>query len=204
MREPEIRRIAEFDTQLLASLNRESNRGIALVAAAMLDEALLVLLVRSVLNTLGDDQSRIDVRTTLFEDRGPLQTFSAKIDMAYVSGALDEADWKALHMVRNIRNDFAHSVSLDFSNQSIQARIRNLRELLFPRMELKKEGKLLNKLGFLVHQIAEAEAAKGTRDLFDLCVSSLHDRIVQRVEDSKFQPEPWTPTVYDRLNRRAS
>ena len=201
MRQTEIRRISDFSEELLASLNGESNRGIALVAAAMLDEALLALLLRSILSTLSDDNSRIDVRGKLFDDRGPLQTFSAKIDMAYVSGCIDEDDWKALHIVRKIRNEFAHSVSLDFSDQSIQARIGNLREVLFPKTELKKEGKLFNKLGFLLHRIAEEEAAKGIRDLFDLCVSSLHGSLVGRVEGCKFKLEPLMPTVFGRLNQ---
>lgn len=201
MHQPEIRRISDFDEELIASLNEESNRGIALVAAALLDEALVALLERSVLSTLSDDSRRMDVRGQLFNDRGPLQTFSAKIDMAYVSGCIDEDDWKALHIVRRIRNAFAHSISLDFSDQSIQARIGNLRELLFPKTELKKEGKLLNKLSFLLHRTAEEEAAKGMRDLFDLCVSSLHGRLVGQVEGCKFELEPWMSTVYERLNR---
>jgi DNA-binding MltR family transcriptional regulator len=199
VREQKLQRVSDFDQDLIDSLNAESNRGIALVAAAILDEALLALLFSTILSTLSDDKHRIKIRDLLFHEQGPLQTFSAKIDLAYVSGGIEEQERKALHIIRKIRNDFAHTVYLDFSDQSIQARIGNLRELLFPKTEPKIEGRLLNKLGVILHRIAEEQAAKGTRDLFDLCVSSLHSALVYRIEDCRFKLERSRPTVYERL-----
>lgn len=199
MHAPPVQRISELNPELLASLNAESNRGITLVAAALLDEALFALLMKSVLCSRSDDKCRKDVAGKLFGDRGPLQAFSSKIDMTFVTGGVDELTWKALHIVRKIRNDFAHSVCLDFSDQSVQGRIDNLRELLFPTPKPEQEGRPFNWLGQLLHLAAEKEASKGTRDLFDLCIATLHERVVNRVEGCKPKTDFLMSTVYDQL-----
>ena len=45
----------------------------------------------------------------LFDHRGPAGNFSAKIDLAYALGAFSQRTYNALHVIRAIRNDIAHS-----------------------------------------------------------------------------------------------
>ncbi len=46
----------------------------------------------------------------LFEGQGPLATFSARIDMACAMGLLPESLRRDLHLIRKLRNHFAHRV----------------------------------------------------------------------------------------------
>src|SRR5262249_32748525 len=58
---------------------------------------------------------------------GPLATFSARIDMAYLLGLIPDNVRRELHLIRKIRNDFAHSSeNLDFNNEAIANRCREL------------------------------------------------------------------------------
>jgi hypothetical protein len=41
----------------------------------------------------------------------PLSTFNARIEMAYRLGVIDATFSRNLHLVRKIRNDFAHNVT---------------------------------------------------------------------------------------------
>lgn len=102
-------------------LKGESDRGLAIVSAAYIDDLLAALLRTSL---------RKD--PTLYERimgaRGPLESFSAKIDIAYGFGLLTRDGSKMLHSVREIRNDFAHNWDATFDDQSIADRCINLGE----------------------------------------------------------------------------
>lgn len=45
----------------------------------------------------------------LFEGHGPISTFAAKIDIAYAFNLLSDENYADLHLIRKIRNEFAHS-----------------------------------------------------------------------------------------------
>ncbi len=79
------------------------DRSAAIVAAAMLEEALRRQIEAFILpptNRERDILSRTDA---------PLGTFSAKIDAAYQLGLISRHLHRDLHLVRRIRNDAAHS-----------------------------------------------------------------------------------------------
>jgi DNA-binding MltR family transcriptional regulator len=87
-----------------ASTRTESTRAKVVLAACYLDE-LLGQLLRFVLKPVEDEKD------PLFEGvQAPLGTFSAKIDLAYRLGLIDEKASKSLHFVRRIRNEFAHNL----------------------------------------------------------------------------------------------
>src|SRR5206468_5368147 len=83
------------------SLSNETDRGAALVCAAFLEEDLKALLERYF-----TDVPKVVSR--LLDQSGPLATFSAKIDLSFVSGLISEEMYRALHLLRRIRNSFAH------------------------------------------------------------------------------------------------
>jgi hypothetical protein len=101
-------------------LSRETDRGAALFAAAHLDERLEMLLRAFLI----DDES---VTAPLFSGNGVPATFSARIDMAYLTGLIPPSTRRELHLIRRIRNEFAHSPrSVQFANEAIASRCREL------------------------------------------------------------------------------
>ena len=63
----------------------------------------------------------------LTEDNGPPGTMFRKIQLARALRIIDEPTRHNMHIVRNIRNAFAHSKRLlDFSNELIEAELRDI------------------------------------------------------------------------------
>ncbi|MGO9463381.1 MAG: MltR family transcriptional regulator [Isosphaeraceae bacterium] len=109
----------EDSRQLLAELKTESDRGVALMAAAYLDTALGILLKKS----LGADQKVVN---RLLDDgpNAPLGTFASRIAMAYCLGHIGAAYYETLEAIRDIRNAFAHfRRSLTFEDPEIRDHI---------------------------------------------------------------------------------
>ena len=70
------------------------------------------------------------VAAPLFEGHGAFAIFSARIDTAYLLGLLPSSARLDLHLVRKIRNDFAHLASpLGFDDEKMAARCRELRHV---------------------------------------------------------------------------
>ena len=96
--EPELRTLSEF----LAGFNKESDRGAALIAAAVLDEKLYDILKAF----LADVPASNDL---LEGFNAPLGTFSARITAALSFGLIQENEYKEINIIRRIRNEFGHS-----------------------------------------------------------------------------------------------
>jgi DNA-binding MltR family transcriptional regulator len=92
--------------QVFRDLQQKSEAGEALVTAANLEdwvEHLLLTHMRPLSNTRAED---------LFSGYGPLNSFSAKIAIAYAFDLIDEDTRANLLVIKEIRNKFAHSKSL--------------------------------------------------------------------------------------------
>lgn len=110
----------DFDvvTRLQAELEGESARGMVLVSAAMLEEALLELLVAFLVPNALSSDPMFDGPTA------PLSSFSAKIDLSYRLGLLSDKFCRDLHVIRRIRNDVAHKPkSFSFEDGGARDRI---------------------------------------------------------------------------------
>lgn len=117
----------DFDAavEFRSTLNEETDRGCALMAAAHLDDRLGELLT----SYFVDDPK---VAKDLLGQSRPLGTFSARIDVAYSVGLLSRDEHKALHLIRKIRNDFGHVAKpLSFENPVISGRCKSLDQLSF-------------------------------------------------------------------------
>jgi DNA-binding MltR family transcriptional regulator len=102
------------------TLDGETDRGCALMAAAYLDSQLEELVRTSFV----DDSKAAD---ELLGVSKPLGSFSARIDIAHLLGHIGKKVHRDLHLIRKIRNDFGHtSTPLDFHHPPIQARCREL------------------------------------------------------------------------------
>ncbi len=91
--------------ELGAELRHESDRGVVIVLAAMLEE-ILEECVKARLEKL--DQV-VGLADKLFGPERPLSTFSAKIAMAAALGVIDEDLYRRIDGVRALRNACAHA-----------------------------------------------------------------------------------------------
>lgn len=89
----------------------------------MLEEALKQLLQKRLV------EPRSRKRDIVEGDQAPLHSFSAKIDAAFQLGLISEYMARDLHLVRKIRNEFAHHpLELNFESERIRAWVRVLDE----------------------------------------------------------------------------
>jgi len=110
--------------QLTNEFRDESDRAAAVLAAAYLDH-LLGELISATMTAEPEE-----VEEMLFQKgNGPLGTFSARIDTAYCLGLLSRDERGDLHLIRKIRNDFAHKLAgMSFEGtQTIANRCRELK-----------------------------------------------------------------------------
>jgi DNA-binding MltR family transcriptional regulator len=90
--------ISEFHKSLL----ERTDSGFTLMGAAILDEALQKLLL-TFMPTISNS-----LALRLFDDYGPLNSFSAKIDISRALGLIDLDTYTDLKAIKAIRNAFAH------------------------------------------------------------------------------------------------
>lgn len=103
------------DKRLIAltdEMNGESDRAVAIVGAAWVEEALSDALI-SFLHGHAKSYKR------LFEGNAPLASFSAKIDLSRLLGMVSDLIWSDLHHIRGIRNEFAHHIAHKTDNTKL-------------------------------------------------------------------------------------
>ena len=122
--------------QWFDEFSKESDRAAVILGAAKLDLGLRGLLARRLLpNPSGQDE--------LLDTDKPISTFSARINLAYRLGLIDKrfANW--LHLIRRIRNDFAHeAVGAELGSGSHRDRVK---ELVAPFRKNKRFERLASK-----------------------------------------------------------
>lgn len=93
---------ASFDIQsMIDAFHTETDRGAAVLAGSYVENHL-GLYIKSRMT----DQS---IAERLFTSEGALSTFSQRIDLAQAFGLLTEVQCKDLHLIKKIRNHFAHT-----------------------------------------------------------------------------------------------
>lgn len=106
---------------LIQVLNRQSDAGNALVVAGLVEDWLEKLLLAKGRELTKDDVSR------LFGRGAPLNSFSSKIEIAYMFELIDQAMRDDMRRIKDIRNAFAHTTRYVYFNSShIADRCRNL------------------------------------------------------------------------------
>ncbi len=105
---------------IIEEFKKESDRACVILSAAKLDAQLYLLLSKTLKPSFGNQDELLD-------GDSPLGTFSSKINMAYRLGLLDSHFAKSLHLIRRIRNAFAHEFkSMSLTNGGHADRIREL------------------------------------------------------------------------------
>ena len=101
--------------RMTAELNNSSDRSLALVGAALVDDTLK----RKLCNFLHEDKG---ATKSLFGRSRPLGSFSSRIDLGRLVGLYGDDARTEMHTIREIRNDFAHKFNMhDFTEQSFAA-----------------------------------------------------------------------------------
>jgi DNA-binding MltR family transcriptional regulator len=102
------------------ALRGETDRAAAVLGAAYLDDHL---------EKVFRARLRSETPDTVYRYRGPLGDFASKIDLAFALGWITTELRDDLHVIREIRNKFAHDPDhlLAFEDQSIRDLTKNLR-----------------------------------------------------------------------------
>lgn len=96
----------------------KSDRIVAILGGAMLDDALR----RTLESRFRPKDGNTDMNDKLFRVNGPLGNLSPKIDLAYQLWMLDKPTRNAMFGISEIRNLFAHNMSMSFSSDSEKMR----------------------------------------------------------------------------------
>jgi hypothetical protein len=113
-------RDAKRDRETTDAIERQEDRGAAILAAAYLEDRL----TRAIKAQLISDAK---ITNSFFSGMGPLATFSAKINLAYLMGIFNETNKDFFHTIRKIRNEFAHNLApIAFENPKIERLCKQL------------------------------------------------------------------------------
>lgn len=112
---------AYWNSFFQAEVGKESPRASVILAAAMLEQALEALLRAHLVPMASQSDPLFD------GPYAPLGSFSAKIDVAFRIGVVPSRFTRDLHLVRKIRNDFAHNVTgCTFDDAVVRSRVLEL------------------------------------------------------------------------------
>jgi hypothetical protein len=105
-------------------LTPESDRAVAVIVFAYVDEQLRVLMERACNPDIAGGCK------SLFEGFGPLASAGARIQLAAALFWLSPLSYKNLRLMRKIRNEFAHSTAArSFSDSAISGLVTNMERL---------------------------------------------------------------------------
>jgi mannitol operon repressor len=105
---------AEDLSKFVDELKRETDRGLPLVAAALIDDRLTETL-RSFFCELSSAAKLLD------DGSSPLSSFSSRIEACHALGLIDEFEYTEIGLIRKVRNEFAHQKhGMSFSSPRIQ------------------------------------------------------------------------------------
>ena len=105
----------------LTEFAKESDRASVIVAASIFDNALLCSLKQHLVPNASSSDEMFD------GTNAPLSTFSAKIAFAHRIGLISGSFARNLHLIRRIRNEFAHNIhGGSFEDSAVKSRVMEL------------------------------------------------------------------------------
>jgi mannitol operon repressor len=111
----------EYLSGFLDELQRETDRGLPLVGAALIDERIQETL-RSFFCVDRPSNKLLD------SANAPLGTFSSRIQACYSLGLIDDHEYAEIELIRKIRNEFAHAKhGMSFRTEKIKGFCSTLR-----------------------------------------------------------------------------
>ena len=111
----------DYHSLLREEFGKETDRAAVIVAASMLDELLRTLLIAKLVPVSSSADELFDGANA------PLGTFSSRIEMAYRTSLISVKFARDLHLIRRVRNDFAHNIhGASFDDTRVRQRIAAL------------------------------------------------------------------------------
>jgi len=174
--------MAETMWRIEAELRKESERGCVVLAFAWMDDQLTANLRKYLLPSA----QRSEKADELLGVGRPIGDAATKIDLCFRLGILQPNTHKSLHMLRRLRNDFAHLASnISFQDQSIHDRV----VAIFENEEMMLNGLWQSMMqDEQVRKLAEQDRGKngaqilksmlGTRKLFEMTAAGLVSGLV--------------------------
>jgi len=161
--------------------DKESDRARIILAAAMLDSALETLLRARLVPTSSHEDSLLD------GPYSPISSFSARIDLAHRIGLISIKFCRDLHIVRRIRNEFAHNViGCSFNSPSVRSRIIELRQSM---IIVEKEPEIRKKF------------PEGYRGDFQMMITFMLYYLYHLVEEITFLEPGKEEMAYQRMSK---
>jgi hypothetical protein len=112
-------RYFDFNAALIEFHNLFNKEIVDERAIAILGGTFLEMALEHILRAyLPDGEKEVN---GLFEQNGPMATFSNKISLCFCLGLIDEVIKDDLTLVRKIRNKFAHDLYATFKNEKIKS-----------------------------------------------------------------------------------
>jgi mannitol operon repressor len=103
----------------LKQLNSETDRGVALVVTSLIDKLLGDALAAFLIN---NDSAH----ALLVGFNAPLGTLSTKIAACHALGIIADDEMRECHLLRRVRNAFAHEIEVTFDKGSVKDLCSNL------------------------------------------------------------------------------
>ncbi|MFQ6403931.1 hypothetical protein ACIDE9_04135 [Methylophilus sp. 'Pure River'] len=158
--------------------SKESDRAAVILAGSMCENALGQLLRISLVASPTSNDELMDGANA------PLSTFSAKINACYRIGLISRQFTRDLHLIRSIRNKFAHNISgCSFDESSVRSQV----------LELAKSSGFLERNPNLRH----AHFPEGVRGDFMACASWMLYSINLQIEHASSMEEAELEFGYD-------
>ncbi|HXX21704.1 MAG TPA: hypothetical protein VEO19_00985 [Terriglobia bacterium] len=173
---------AEMAFRLYLDLMKETDRACALMAAEYCSAKL-----SDVLSAAFVDDKKV-VKKILGDDPyAPLGTFSSRIDLAYLVGLVSKTAHRELHLIRKIRNRFAHEYApLTFEDPRIANWCRELDgHNIFGRPKRSRANFLRNLMGLLAILSCAARDAQHVEPVEDVKIRELPTSEERRLVSEK-------------------
>jgi hypothetical protein len=107
---------------IVRELKGESDRAMVILVGAVIDDMLTHVLARGMIFMPNDKQLE-----SIFRPDGPFGTFSAKIELSYLFGFIDNTTREQVDTIRELRNACAHShQEISFSNAALASVAKRL------------------------------------------------------------------------------
>ena len=103
----------------LDEIEKQTDRGAALIAASVIDGLLEHLIIARLVELSSNRKKE------LFEQsNGPLRSLSSKIELGFALGLFNEERRQSLHLIRDVRNAFAHRMDpISFEDPEISTKV---------------------------------------------------------------------------------
>ena len=171
-----------WDSILRTEFESESDRAAVILTASLLDNALYSLLKNHFVPLPSNTDSLFDSANS------PLSTFSAKIDISHRIGLISSKFCRDLHLIRRIRNEFAHNIhGCTFENSTVKQRI----------LELAKSSKIIEN-----EPRVRKTFEKGTRGDFLMISSWMLWSLNSTIEDVECIKECFDEFGYRNLKKK--